>query len=186
MFIKKAVSKDGVLSVVYEDDGNIYSVKSTDEPRTALQERLLDLKAILLRNFEVLFPEDAFKDYEKDSYRDIKVNTAGFERACLANKFRPIGISHAQSEQNGESFKILGLYKGLAVCCPISTSAMTIPPSGNAYWNGEDKRNHPEYLTESDCQRISAFLGEVILFLDGQRDQGELFDEEGNPVEEDA
>lgn len=186
MFIKKAVSKDGVLSVVYEDGGNIYSVKSSEDPREALMERLFDLKATLLRHFEILTPEDTAGDYSNDTYKEVKISTATRERGYIADKFRPIGISHSQSEQNGESFKILGLYKGLAVCCPISTAAMTIPPSGTAFWNGESERNHPEYLTEPDCQRISAFLEEVILFLDGQRDQGELFDEEGNPVEEDA
>lgn len=185
MEIKKAFQKDGLLSISYEDKGTIINIKSSDSPKQAFNDATEKLKVILYRNLEVFTPEKVDEVFtENESYKDIKRAVAKQERARMVAHFKAIGLSHSFSEQNGDSYRILGIYETSSGSNPISTCAMTVPPQGDSFWEGNLPNEYPKYLTPDDVAAINEFLFCVKDFLNGEREQKELFTEEGQPTEE--
>ena len=185
MFVNEAFSKDGQLSISYEDSGNNYSVKSGENPKPSLTEAMKNLRPILFRNLEIPDPDEVDSDYKDDiSYKDIRRSTAKLERTFYSKHFMVIGASHSQSEQNGDKFKIIGLYKTTSGVLPVRTSAMSVPEQGASFWNGKNAAEYPGFLTPEDCDAIETFFYEVEAFIAGERDQKELFDKNGEPKED--
>lgn len=185
MEIKKAFQKDGLLSISYEDKGTIINIKSSDSPKQAFNDATEKLKGILYRNLEVFTPEKVDEVFtENESYKDIKRAVAKQERARMVAHFKAIGLSHSFSEQNGDTYRILGIYETSSGSNPISTCAMTVPPQGDSFWECNLPNEYPKYLTPDDVAAINEFLFCVKDFLNGEREQKELFTEEGQPTEE--
>ena len=186
MDIKKVFSKDGMLNVVYESNGTIYSIKSSDTPKESLSKAMHALKGILLRNLEVVTPDTVEATYADDtSYKDIKRAVARQERMNVFNHYRSTGLSHSFSEQNGDTYRIIGVYETSWGLVHISTSPMCTPPQGEIFWTvGNKPTEYPKFLTEDDISAIRAFLAEVEVFVRGEREQKELFDEDGEPTED--
>ena len=182
--IKKAFAKDGQLAISYKEDGNSYTIKSSDTPRPHLTAALEALKDILYRNLEVFKPSDVDKTYPDDvAHRDVKRKVAREERLRQVEHFRVIGMSHSHSEQAGDVYRILGLYVTSSNKIPISTSTMSVPEHGDEFWlAGNDPAAHLTYLTPEDCDAISRFEEAVIGFIEGEREQKDLFTEDGNPT----
>ena len=188
MEIKKAFVKDGQLVISYHENDNSYTIKSSDTPRPELAKALEGMKEILYRNLEVFLPTDyeLRKTYPDDTaYKDIKRSVARAERLRVVDHFRVIGFSHSQSEQNGDLYKVMGLYITSSNRIPISTSAMSVPEHGEEFWKaGNEPSAHLTYLTPEDVAAIERFEEAVQGFIKGERDQKELFTEEGDPTED--
>lgn len=186
MEIKKAYQKDGLLSISYESNGTIYNIKSSSSPKQTFNDATEKLKWILYRNLEVFTPDKVNEVYDDNcSYRDVKRDIARQERLRMVQHFKAIGLSHSFSEQNGDTYRILGIYETSSGSNPISTCAMSVPPQGDSFWQAGNLPNeYPKYLTPDDVDAIGEFIAEVEAFINGERDQKELFTEEGDPTED--
>ena len=184
MDIRKAFMKDGQLSISYRKDGNSYSIKSAETPRPELALAIEGLKGILYRNMEVFLPSDVERSYPDDvAYKEVKRSVARQERLRMVEHFRVIGLSHSQSEQNGDVYRGLGLYITSSNRIPISTGAMTVPEHGDEFWlAGNEPSAHLSYLTPDDCKAIERFMAAIEDFIAGGREQKELFDDSGDPT----
>ena len=186
MDIKKAYQKDGLLSISYESSGTSYNIKSSEQPKAAFNEATEKLKGILYRNLEVFTPDKVDEVYTDDvSYKDVKRAVARQERLRFVQHFKAIGMSHSFSEQNGDTYRVLGLYETSSGSIPISTCAMCRPPQGDDFWlAGNLPNEYPKYLTAEDMDAIFEFFAQVEDFLEGERDQKDLFNDSGNPTED--
>lgn len=180
MFIKKIMRKDGVTVVVYEDNGSVFTIKTAEEPKASLLAALLNLRQPLLRNLGIPLQESIAKDYKDISFEPQKRSAAKLEREQVANLFDVCGLVHSLSEKNGESFRILGILSGNT----LKTSGMKIPAQGDLFWEGKEPTEQIEVLTPEDMVNIRTLLTEAESFVDGAREQGQLFDTEGNPTED--
>ncbi|MBQ7508421.1 MAG: hypothetical protein IJT52_03735 [Spirochaetales bacterium] len=180
MFIKKIMRKDGVTVVVYEDNGSVFTIKTAEEPKASLLAALLNLRQPLLRNLGIPLQESIAKDYKDISFEPQKRSAAKLEREQVANLFDVCGLVHSFSEKNGESFRILGIFSENTV----KTSTMTVAPQGDSFWDGKDPKEFFGFLTPEDMENIKRLLSEAEDFVDGAREQGQLFDTEGNPTED--
>ena len=61
---------------------------------------------------------------------------------------------------------------------------MCIPAGGKDYWQGKDPRDFPTDLTPEDRENIDKLMQETVAFIDGAREQMELFDDNGEQTEE--
>lgn len=184
MFISEAFSKDGQLSIAYEDSGSSYSIKSSEAPKPSLTEAMRALTVVLFRNLEIPDPEAVDKDYADDlSYKDVRRQTARLERRWYSGHFSVIGASHSYSEQNGDKYKVIGLYKTASGSLTVKTSAMSVPEQGASFWNANKPAEYPGFLTPEDVIALETFFDEAEAFINGERDQKEMFDKDGNPKE---
>ena len=177
MFIKKILFKDGVTSVSYEDGDQTVTIKSSESPRDSLIMCLEKLKAPLFRNIGIRTRDELEKDYKDVSYADVKTITARTERDAVSVLFDVCGILHDSSEKKGVSFKILALFSNGFAKNVVKTSAMFLPV-------GESSETDPEHLTQEETDTLTALLREAEAFISGAREQGQLFDSEGEPTEE--
>lgn len=185
MEIKKAFRKDGVIQITYENNGTIFNIKSSASPKESFGEAMDKLKWILFRNLEVFTPNKVTSDYADNvAYKDVKREVARQERLRVVDHFKAVGLSHSFSEQNGDTYRILGVYKTSSGSNPISTCAMTEPESGDSFWmNGQNlPTEYPKFLTPEDMQAINEFMLQVEEFIKGEREQKELFTDDGDPT----
>ena len=186
MDIRKAFSKDGLLHVSYESSGTSYNIKSSETPKPGLNTAMDNLKGILYRNLEVFTPDKVNETYgDGIAYKDVKREVARQERLRMVQHFKAIGLSHSFSEQNGDTYRVLGMYETSSGSIPVSTCAMTKPPHGDDFWlSGNRPSEYPKYLTPEDMNAIDEFLAQVGDFITGEREQKELFDDAGDPTDD--
>ena len=94
--------------------------------------------------------------------------------------FSVIGLSHSYNEKKGDTFKVFGTI-GPNV---IKTDALTVPEEAEDFWKNHSKDEYPSFLTPEELVDLNDFIVEAEAFVDGARDQMELFTEDGEPTEE--
>ena len=176
MEIKKIIYKKSVLSIIYEDNGSIFSLKTEEDPRQSMLECFDKLRDTLLRAIGVRSPYDADRDYKDLSYTEPRSAAAKVERIAFSKLFAAIGLSYSYSDKTGSQYRIFGTIAGNT----IKTPAMGIPAGGKDYWQGKEPRDFPTDLTPEDRENIDKLMQETVAFIDGAREQPELFDEDCN------
>ena len=178
--IKKILKKNNTISISYVENGNDYNVKTTEQPKESFNNALAKLKNIMLQDLGIPLPEDAARDYETVAYKEAREGTARYERKTVVNCFSVIGLSHTYNEKKGDTFKVFGML-GPNV---IKTDALTVPEEGQDFWKNHRKDENPDLITDAELKDLKDFIAEAEAFVDGAREQMELFDADGEPTEE--
>lgn len=179
-FIKKIIKKNNVITISYEENGDDYTVKTTEQPRERFVVVLSWLRDILLRNLGIPLSGDASNDFKDGPYASVKGMTVEQERMHIEGQFIVIGLSHSYSEKKGDVYRIFGKLGDNTV----KTSALTVPEEAEEFWKNHDKWKHPALLLPKEIDSINQFITEAEAFVEGARDQMELFDDNGEPTEE--
>ena len=179
MEIKKIIYKKSILTIVYEDGGSVFSLKTEDEPGAKMLECLAKLKRTLMRALGFSTTFDAEKDYDGVPYKDAKVAAATLERNAVSLLFSAIGIAYKWNDKTGSSYVIYGSLKDNV----LKTKPMNTTPEA-AFWDGKNPRDYPELLTPEEKEAIDILIAETEAFVAGSRDQLELF-EDTAPIPDD-
>ena len=178
--LKKILKKNNVIKISYTENGNDYNVRTTEQPKESFENALAKLKNIMLLNLQIPLPEKAAKDYETVAYREVREGTARHERSEMVRCFSVIGLAHSYNEKKGDCFKVFGML-GPNV---IKTDTLLMPEEGDNFWTNHKKEDYPTFLTPEELKDLHTFINEAEAFIDGAREQMELFNADGEPTEE--